>query len=111
MSRRIPLRLWALLALGILTACGGVSAPSGTAPTALAPARAPTSQPTAVAIASTSVPPTIVATQPAPITVTSQPAATSVAEASIPEGVTAEGYHVLGRPDAPITLTNYSDFL
>jgi hypothetical protein len=28
----------------------------------------------------------------------------------IPEGRTAEGYHVLGRADAPVTITFYSDF-
>jgi hypothetical protein len=32
-------------------------------------------------------------------------------EGGIPQGLTAEGYHVLGRPDAPVTLITYSDFL
>jgi hypothetical protein len=58
----------------------------------------------------TSVSPTIAATQAALVTVAAQPT-TGVAEATIPQGVTAEGYHVLGRPDAPVTLTMYSDFL
>jgi hypothetical protein len=29
----------------------------------------------------------------------------------IEQGVTAEGFPYLGRADAPITLTDYSDFL
>ena len=110
MSCRTSLQLWALLALGILTACGNASAPNEIAPTALSPAHASTSQPTAVAPAPSSVSSAIAATQPAPMTVTAQPTI-GVAEATIPEGVTPEGYHVLGRLDAPVTLTMYSDFL
>jgi hypothetical protein len=110
MSRSISLRLWAALALSLLTACGNASAPSEIAPTALSPARAPTSRPIAVAPAPSSVLPTIATNQPAPVTIAAQPT-TGVAEATIPEGVTPEGYHVLGRLDAPVTLTMYSDFL
>ena len=29
----------------------------------------------------------------------------------LPQGVTAEGYHYLGQPNAPVTIENYSDFL
>jgi protein-disulfide isomerase len=34
-----------------------------------------------------------------------------VAYADLPQSKTAEGYPVLGDPDAPTTLTMYSDFL
>jgi hypothetical protein len=37
-----------------------------------------------------------------------QPTAMSGA---LPEGLTPEGYHYLGRADAPATLVMYSDFL
>jgi hypothetical protein len=39
-----------------------------------------------------------------------QPVPTA-AEAAITQGVTPEGYHFLGRSDAPATLVMYSDFL
>jgi hypothetical protein len=32
-------------------------------------------------------------------------------EQAIPQGLTPEGYHELGRADAPVTLVMYSDFL
>ena len=95
MTRTIWLRFGFLFALlGMLGACGGTGAPAaGRAPTVVPPSREPTSP---------------VATVPAlgPV-----PEATNAAEGGIPQGVTAEGYHVLGRPDAPVTLTMYSDFL
>jgi hypothetical protein len=41
-------------------------------------------------------------------TVAPQPTAPGGA---LPEGLTPEGYHYLGRADAPATLVMYSDFL
>jgi hypothetical protein len=35
----------------------------------------------------------------------------TAASGAIPEGITPEGYHFLGRADAPATLVMYSDFL
>jgi hypothetical protein len=46
------------------------------------------------------------ATPAAPLT---EAVATATANA-IPQGRTAEGYHVLGRDDAPVTMQFYSDF-
>ena len=52
-----------------------------------------------------------------PAAATRAPSATSAAPAptnstaAIAEGLTPEGYHFLGRADAPVTLVMYSDFL
>jgi protein-disulfide isomerase len=32
-------------------------------------------------------------------------------ESGIAQGLTPEGYHVLGQADAPVTIVTYSDFL
>lgn len=57
------------------------------------------------------------------VTATPQPtrAATPVLTSAVPaiesrytdlqQAQTPEGYHMLGQPDAPITLTHYSDFI
>jgi hypothetical protein len=105
MLRRTLLVFWPLLILQLLAACGTdaapVAAPGDRATAAPQPAA---SAPTAAA--ATARPPTALpATQPS-----TAPAAPT-AEAAIPEGLTGEGYHMLGRPDAPVTLTMYSDFL
>jgi hypothetical protein len=89
MSRRIFLCFWAALVLGLLSACGSASQPAALAtpaPTAAPPATHAALAPTAPA--------------------TSAPAASDT-----PAGTTAEGYHTLGRADAPVTLVMYSDFL
>jgi protein-disulfide isomerase len=69
----------------VLAACGSQPSPASPAPTA------GLSQATVAA-------PTAGAAQPG-------------AAAAIPDSLTPEGYHVLGRPDAPVTLVMYSDFL
>ena len=99
MFRRPRLRFWALLTLSLLAACGSDAGPAALAPSQSSAATAP----------QVAAPPTA-ATQPTAATSTDQ-TATPAAARDIPESVTAEGYHVLGRADAPVTLTMYSDFL
>ncbi|MFN8568091.1 MAG: hypothetical protein U0Z44_11360 [Kouleothrix sp.] len=94
MFRRMYPRLWLLALLALLAACGNATIPQAAAPPQ--PTAAPP-QPTAA----------LAATQPA--APTAMPS--GVAAAAIPEGLTPEGYHLLGRADAPVTLTMYSDFL
>ena len=100
------LRCWAVLMLGILAACGSQSIPAGTVPTAAAPPTRALAAPTAAAV----IAPTVAGTQAldaAPTASAAQPGDV----AAIPDSRTPEGYHVLGRPDAPVTLVMYSDFL
>jgi hypothetical protein len=107
MLRRTLAYVWAVLLLGVLAACGAESAPAGPAATAvqpthtpIAPTAAPTPAPTVALTQAPSAAPTAAAGQPE-----------SPGAAAIPEGLTPEGYHVLGQPDAPVTLVMYSDFL
>ena len=102
-----------LLALfGLLAACGNAvpaaQIPPTAAPTDAQPATpsAPTAAPTITRAAPTAPP---VATAPAAIATAAPQAPT--ASGAIPEGLTPEGYHFLGRADAPATLVMYSDFL
>jgi protein-disulfide isomerase len=108
MLRRIRISIWALLALSLLAACGNSAGPA--APVA---SRATDTPAAPAAAAATSAPATArpaATTAASPPTAAAQPSAAAQA-ASIPEGVTAEGYHMLGNPNAPVTLTMYSDFL
>jgi protein-disulfide isomerase len=105
MFDRVMLRVWAMFVLSLLAACGSQPSPASPAPTAAQPTRAP-AVPTAAAVSA----PTVVASQvtaAAPTAGAAEPAASG----AIPESLTPEGYHVLGRPDAPVTLVMYSDFL
>src|SRR3712207_6398634 len=90
-GRRIALLLGATL-LTALAACG---TPGSTPP---AGARPPTTSDVASAL---------------PGAPTALDDATLLARkyAALPQGRTPEGYYVLGRPDAPVVLTHYSDFL
>lgn len=90
MLRRHLLRSSLLLLLGwLLVACGQSAA---TTPT-LAPTQSPAEPAT---------------TLPATAPPTAQAAS---AYADIPQGLTSEGYQLLGAPEAPVTLVMYSDFL
>jgi protein-disulfide isomerase len=95
MFDRAMLRCWAVLALGVLAACGSQPIPASPAPTAAAQ---PTRAPSVAASQAPSAAPTASAAQPGN-------------SAAIPDSLTPEGYHMLGRPDAPVTLVMYSDFL
>lgn len=67
---------------------------------------------TAVSPTATPVPATAPPTgQPAPAAaLPTAPSAAASRYADIPQGVTAEGYQILGDPAAPLTLVMYSDF-
>ena len=87
-----------LLGTMLLAACGATQQAGGPTPTA-PPTAAPaaTSAPSAAPAATSA--PTVAAATAAP------------EQAGVPESRTPEGYHVLGRADAPVTLVMYSDFL
>jgi hypothetical protein len=107
MIRRITFWIWTLLVLNTLVACGNVSTPAGALPTATAAGGPPATAMPATAMSN----PTAQSTPAAAITsIAAQPPA-ATAELAIPEGLTPEGYHELGRADAPVTLVMYSDFL
>jgi hypothetical protein len=55
--------------------------------------------------------PTATAPEPAPATAAPTIAPTLADANALPTSQTAEGYQTLGSPDAPLTLTMYSDFL
>jgi protein-disulfide isomerase len=105
-------RLAGLLCAVLLVACGRASTPAAQPAPSNPPAGAPSNtrataalpaaQPTTARAPDTAIP-------AAPTTTLAAP--TTAPASGIPEGVTAEGYHYLGRPDAPVTLVMYSDFL
>ena len=101
----------------MLSACGGASAPTlpppTTAPTA---AFSPSVAPPATQAPAPSPIPTVafVAASTAtaqPVVATTAPSRAAIAYKGIEQGVTADGFPYLGKADAPITLTDYSDFL
>ena len=81
------------------------------------PAQAPASTPAVVE--PTAAPSTVAAATAAPAATPDQPAWTVIGlkavsnynYAHIPQSKTREGYYVLGKPDAPVLLQFYSDFL
>jgi protein-disulfide isomerase len=95
-----------------LAACGG-STPAAressvVLPSASAASTSVATQPRATSEATTA--------SPAAASTTITATATELARAdrpyaTLPQSRTPEGYYVLGQPDAPITLTHYSDFL
>ena len=107
MFNRVMLRCWAGLALALLAACGSQPIPVGPVPTAAAPPTRTPAAPTAAAV----IAPTAAPSQMPEVAPTAGAAQPENPAAAIPEGLTPEGYHMLGRPDAPVTLVMYSDFL
>ena len=103
-------RSFLLALLGVLAACGS-AAPAAQSPPTVAPTGAQPTARSAPAAAPTSI--NVAATAPATALVTVATAAPrpTTASGAIPEGLTPEGYHFLGRADAPATLVMYSDFL
>lgn len=96
----IPIRLLPLACVSmLLLACGGTAA----TPAAPAATTASTAPPPAA-------PPPAAAPTGGPTT-TAAEAPTAATGEGIPSGQTAEGYWYLGRADAPVTLSMYSDFL
>lgn len=79
------------LILGALTACGGATATEPLVTASAAPSAASSAPSAAPAAAS--------------------PASAAGRFAALPQSKTAEGYYVLGNPDAPATITYYSDFI
>ena len=119
MPRTILRRFAGAIFIGLLLACGNTSTPAAQLPPTTVPSSAGASAPSAPATAApvaaqptqaqgalTTAPPATAAAPPA-----SQAEPTAAAAGGIPEGVTAEGYHYLGQPNAPATLVMYSDFL
>ncbi len=71
-------------------------------------ATAPTTQQSAPATpVATALPATAAAT---PVRATVAVATTDSADTPLAVGVDADGYHTLGDPAAPVTLTDYSDY-
>lgn len=106
-NHRVQRLLALIVFVALLAACGTplpeqAAAPSPTtAPAASAPAP---SAPVAPA-------PTGGAQGAEPTEATPAPAVQVTTAEGLPQGRTPEGYPVLGDPDAPVTLTMYSDFL
>lgn len=103
MKRTLALPLTLLLALvGGLAACSGASPPT------------PATNMPAPELAA--LPPTTAALTPTPGALLEAPTgvptpSAATAESGIAQGLTPEGYHVLGQADAPVTIVTYSDFL
>ena len=87
---------------------GGTPRPSATgAVTAAAPTGAPTGAPTLIPVPAAEATPIVVSVPPPP---DAAPAAGPQYK-GIPVSRTQDGFYALGAPEAPVTITDYSDFL
>lgn len=92
---------WSLLLIALfLTACGAATPAPTTAPTA-------TTAPAATATRAVATPMTTATIAP----VAGTAAVTPAASGAISEYTDAKGNRILGSPNAPVTLTDFSDFL
>lgn len=114
-KKRIVLQ--AIASALIFAACGGRVAPTMQPATPLAaPSPTATVRPPATDLPS-AIPTAAPATTSQPTSTASAPAATApptriaLTFKGIEQGLTADGFPYLGKADAPITLTDYSDFL
>ncbi|MBI5879470.1 MAG: hypothetical protein HZB53_17615 [Chloroflexi bacterium] len=100
------MRFGAVLLLLFLTACGAATpAPTAVPPRTTAPAATAT---VVIAAATATLVPTAAAAGATPTTTS---AATLASPGSAGETTDAKGNRLLGSPNAPVTLTDYSDFL
>ena len=108
MRSRFGSFLFVVAMLALLTACGSAEMRTERiAITTITPTTAaPSPQAAQTSTASTST------ASAQPTTMPAAPAAGGESKyAGIPQSKTADGYYVLGDPNAPVVLTHYSDFL
>ncbi len=110
-------RLGMLLASALLiAACGSNSQPSSSTVMPAPSASEAMTGTTVSQAGSTEIATSTVIATDRPTASTTEAAATSAPTsagryAALPQSKTPEGYYVLGRPDAPVVMTHYSDFL
>jgi protein-disulfide isomerase len=91
-----------------LASCGTSNSSPGSAPVASEPA--PT-LPSPTVVEPTSPATAAAEAAPSPAPTAARATAVPQNEGALATSKTAEGYQVLGDPNAPVTLTMYSDFL
>jgi hypothetical protein len=119
MTRLALIQRLSVVALGwVLAACAGGTPPAAgvtvASPTAVSPASLPATatQPQPPAVASPLAEATSLPTATAILPTEALPPTEAVALFNgIPQGYTDDGFPYLGDPAAPVTLTDYSDFL
>lgn len=100
-----------LLGLALVGLVGCAAQPASQATLAPEPTSAATAPPVATS-APTAPPAALTPTQPTVSAATAEPPVASAppAQEAIQMGRTPEGYQYLGSPDAPVTISFYSDF-